>query len=60
VSLEDELVAVYGGSLWRRLSKRIVRRAQRRAERIHARMRRDLLKVDDHLETALAFSGHSE
>jgi preprotein translocase subunit SecA len=75
VSLEDELATVYGDSLWRWLGKRAarcgsrvttwfgaltVRRAQRKAERVHARMRRDLLKVDEHLETALAFSGRPE
>lgn len=75
VSLEDELATVYSDSLWRWLGKRAarcgscvttwfgaltVRRAQRKAERVHARMRRDLLKVDEHLETALAFSGRPE
>jgi len=34
--------------------------AQRAAERLHSRMRRDLLKIDEHLETALAFSGRQE
>jgi hypothetical protein len=38
----------------------VLRRAQQRAERRHARIRRDLLKMDEHLETALAFSGRLE
>jgi hypothetical protein len=38
----------------------VLRRAQRRAERLHARRRRDLLTMDEHLETALAFSGRLE
>lgn len=37
-----------------------VRRAQSRAERLHRRMRRDLLRLDEHLETALAFAGRHE
>ena len=34
--------------------------AQWRAERLHARMRRDLLRQDEELERMLAFSGESE
>jgi preprotein translocase subunit SecA len=75
MSLEDELVTVYGGGLWwwlnrlatyrchlmaPWLSTRMVRRAQRRAEHVHARLRRELLRVDEHVEMALAFSGRSE
>jgi preprotein translocase subunit SecA len=72
VSLEDELIAVYGGWQWLRhltLGRRrllpwlgpcIVRQAQYAAERMHARMRRDLLAMDEHLETALAFSGRRD
>jgi preprotein translocase subunit SecA len=74
VSLDDEIITVYAGHLWRwlgsvavhlvpygpRLGALIARRAQRRAERLHARMRRDLLTMDEHLESALAFSGRLE
>jgi preprotein translocase subunit SecA len=75
VSLEDELAAVHSGGLWRRLAlamarpghpvprwtgARGVRRAQQGAERLHSRMRRDLLKMDEELESALAFSGRRE
>ena len=75
VSLEDELVEVYcplllqpllmglksgGAVVSDRLSWRIVRAAQKAAERQHLRQRRSMLKLDDHLKTALAFSGHSE
>jgi len=34
--------------------------AQRRAERLHARLRRNLLKMDARMEDALAFSGRME
>jgi hypothetical protein len=37
-----------------------VERAQHTAQRLHARMRRDLLKADARLESALAFSGRFE
>ena len=75
VSLEDELARVHGRRPWRWLAEtaaragwrawpRIggwsVRRAQRAAERLHSRMRRDLLKYDEQLETTLAFSGRLE
>jgi preprotein translocase subunit SecA len=70
VSLEDDLVATYG-SPWRRLVASLgressrpsrlaglaVRGAQRAAERAHGRMRRDLLRFDEQMESALAFSG---
>jgi preprotein translocase subunit SecA len=38
----------------------VVRLAQRRAERLHAKMRRRLLKVDERASTLLAFSGRGE
>jgi preprotein translocase subunit SecA len=71
VSLEDELFTVYAGGRWRwlaRVTRRwqvwsgmfVMRIAQRSAEHTHSRMRRGLLKVDEHLETALAFSGRFE
>jgi len=67
VSFEDELVTAYGSRLWRWfgvalpwLGRLVFRRAQRAAERLHSRMRRDLLKMDEHLDTALAFSGRRE
>jgi preprotein translocase subunit SecA len=73
-SLEDELIARYGawwrhvvcwaaernGRVLSRMARWIFRRAQRGAERLHARMRADLLRLDEHLETALAFSGRQE
>jgi hypothetical protein len=34
--------------------------AQRQAERLHARMRHDLLKSDEWLGDAIAFSGEQE
>jgi preprotein translocase subunit SecA len=75
VSLEDEIVAVYASRIARALARlairmpgrsgvrfasSVVRRAQRAAERRHSRIRRDLLKHDEQLETALAFTGRPE
>ena len=42
------------------LARLAFRRAQRRSERLHARMRRDLLRVDHNLGTLLSFSGEQE
>jgi preprotein translocase subunit SecA len=76
VSLEDELVAVYVGTplkqlaalmgrrpgafLARQMGKITFHRAQRRAESLHARVRHNLLKVDEHMGSLLAFSGRPE
>ena len=73
VSLEDELVVVYGNGLVRAVGGLLagigrrrwggmlqLQMGQRAAERVHSRMRRDLLKMDEQLETALAFSGRPE
>ena len=74
ISRKDELATVYSGRLWKTLGAAANRTggavpwprtldltmAQRAAERLHLRMRKDLLKADDQLETALAFSGRSE
>jgi preprotein translocase subunit SecA len=51
------LIARWGGQPVRRWA---LRRAQRNAERLHARMRRDLLRNDENLDHALAFSGKAE
>ena len=74
VSLDDELFTTYGRR-WRWLAARfrlgdrplpsrigewLSRVAQRAAERRHARMRRDLLRMDEQLEKALAFTGGLE
>jgi preprotein translocase subunit SecA len=75
VSLEDDLVRTYpsllgrlptlrrlgpDGPLGRPLGRALVRGAQRTAERRHFKARRELLKMDESLETALAFSGKGE
>jgi len=75
VSLEDELVVHYYPAfvidllkrigrgdrpLGRWWSARMVSVSQRAAERRHARMRWDLLKMDEYLGNVLAFSGRSE
>ena len=43
-----------------RFGRWAMRRAQRKAERLHARMRDSLLRSDEILDSALAFSGNSE
>jgi preprotein translocase subunit SecA len=76
VSLEDELATVYvnkafqwlastvlrgpGSFIARGIGKILFGRAQRKAERLHARMRHELLKMDEQLGDALAFSGRPE
>ena len=73
VALEDELITVYVWRPLRWLAEATLRlfigkwlgrvlfgRAQRGAERLHARMRRNLLKMDEQLSESLAFSGRSE
>jgi len=70
-SLEDELLATYASGLLKGFrvlkwhsriwgGKFLLRSAQRTAERTHSRIRRDLLKMDEHLDVALAFSGRRE
>lgn len=74
--LEGELIAVYnsellrwlvavflrfpGGPLGPMLEKVLFYGAQHAAERLHARMRQDLLKMDGQVSDSLAFSGRSE
>ena len=75
LSLEDELITAQMGSFLRNLSRSVCsvwRSApvwvgsvlfwwtQHRAERTHARMRMAVLKMDEHLNTALAFAGRPE
>lgn len=76
LSLEDELISVYTGkmTIWlakillnrgkgpvsRWFAKQLFRKAQRSAEYHHARMRHDLLKMDEQLSQSLAFSGRQE
>jgi preprotein translocase subunit SecA len=76
VSLEDELVNVYASGPLQRLAHVLLQngralgngwigtilfwKAQGAAERRHARMRRDLLRMDEQLGDALAFSGRPE
>ncbi len=72
-SLQDELLRAHGGAL-RRLTdpeaggplravpfqRAAVWLAQRRAERLHSRIRRQLLKTDARISSLLAFSGRGE
>jgi preprotein translocase subunit SecA len=73
LSLEDELVRTFGAQAVRWLLARLgafpggpaaawhyLRGTQRRAERLHSRIRRDLLNSDERLEDSLSFSGHRE
>jgi preprotein translocase subunit SecA len=68
ISMEDELVRIYARGWWQKLAGRLssfgraatIRSAQRSAERLHSRMRRHLVKSDEQMEAALAFSGRSE
>jgi preprotein translocase subunit SecA len=74
-SLEDELfkasrrrvwcwvarvVACAGCPIRSRAAAFLARRAQVSAEHLHERIRRDLLRTEDQLETSLAFSGRME
>jgi preprotein translocase subunit SecA len=47
-------------SLWTLVAKIAILHAQRKMERIHARIRRELLKQDEKLGTLLSFSGLGE
>ncbi len=76
VSLEDELISMYGGAVGKRLAglfpadgqgrvktaagKAIFRVAQELASRAHAKTRRNLLKMDEQMGDVLAFSGRQE
>ena len=76
LSLEDELVNVYGSKairamvrklqfgkvtpFTRRLAENLMRSAQRAAESSHSKIRRTLFKVDGQIRNALAFSGTPE
>ena len=76
LSLEDELVNVYGNKairamvrklqfgkatpFTRRLAENLMRSAQRAAENSHSKIRRTLFKVDGQIRNALAFSGTPE
>lgn len=76
VSLEDELATAYVNKVFQWVAAAVLRRpdailarwigkilfyrAQRKAEQLHARMRHDLLKMDEQLGDALAFSGQPE
>ncbi len=76
VSLEDELIKVYASKFVRRITgvmlrcfgsgtvgwigKGLCEWSQRAAQRLHGRMRRNLLKMDEQQSDTLAFSGRPE
>ena len=76
LSLDDELIRVYGGKQLQRFAKVLwkvypkgmgswigrwmFRMALGSAQRLHARIRRNVLKMDERIGDALAFSGRQE
>jgi len=76
LSFDDELVSTHANKMWRWIAVKAVHRrdgfisrwmglpvfrlSQKSAERLHSRMRRNLLKMDDQIGESLAFSGRSE
>jgi len=68
LSLEDDLLdfdrrsplLFLARSGWPALGRAALGRAQRRAQRLHSRIRRELLRADRNLDDALAFSGRPE
>ena len=71
LSLEDPLLEMFGGAVLCRLAgtrgwlktlagRPAFSRAQRRAERVHSRMRADLVRFDQRLGSLLSFSGRME
>ena len=76
VALDDELIRTYmwrplrwtvrallrfpGGVVGRLCARLLFEKAQRAAERLHGRMRRELLTLDDQISDSLAFSGRPE
>jgi preprotein translocase subunit SecA len=48
------------GGLGRRIAKRLVIRAQRQTEKKHRMQRKELMRVEEYLEHALAFAGPSD
>jgi len=76
ISIDDELVKVYVNKMIQWLAMVVVKKqgifisswvgkivfriAQRAAERLHSRMRKNLLKMDDQIGESLSFSGRSE
>ena len=73
VAVDDELITVHvskplrwlsgamlGTFFGKWLGRVLFGRAQRSAERLHARMRHQLLRMDEQLSESLAFSGRSE
>jgi len=75
LSLEDELLSAHparvlgllgperiplGGPAGRLPARRLFRKSQRAAERKYFQARRDLLRLDENVESSLAFSGRGE
>ncbi len=60
LGLVRRLARLSGPVLGQGLGRLALRLAQKRAERLHARMRRELLRTDEQLASVLAFSGKPE
>jgi preprotein translocase subunit SecA len=73
LSLEDDVATIYCNKMVLSFSALLsrfgfgrlaglwsLRSGQRSAERMHSRIRRELVRMDERLDTALAFAGHSE
>jgi preprotein translocase subunit SecA len=73
LSLEDQLIVTYAPSYMRAvlrvfigtrlgnfMARRVFRVAQWRAQRAHARLRRNVLKVDELIEKTLGYAGRGE
>lgn len=59
--LASLLLKTFGNSVMSRwFMGALFSKAQRKAERLHSRMRRDLLKMDEHVGDELAFTGRQE
>ena len=76
ISIDDEIITVYVNKLFQWLVRLVVKNgggfisrwvgnlvfnmSQRAAERLHSRIRKNLLKMDDQIGQSLAFSGRPE
>ncbi|CAO4167004.1 Protein translocase subunit SecA [Methylorubrum populi] len=58
--LARHLMTLLGPERGQAFGRRLLRHAQRRTERLHGRMRADLLHSDQMQDRILAFAGHSE
>ncbi|MGK0170785.1 MAG: preprotein translocase subunit SecA [Gammaproteobacteria bacterium] len=62
VALDDEMIEAYGGEVFGRVAPKawVLKATQDRAERLHAKIRAELLELDERLDDSLAFSGRAD